>query len=217
MIRLVVFDLDGTLVDSQQDLANAGNALVVELGGSALRDEEVVAMVGEGAAVLVRRLLAAARLDPEQPGALARFLELYDQRLTENTIPYEGIEEVLRTLRQRVPLAVLTNKPQGVTNRLLGALDLARHFAQVIGGDTPLGRKPDPAGLLRLCTDAGVHPAETVLVGDSPIDLETARRAGTAILIASYGFGYRFAAPPDDPTASTPARILASLFGQLDT
>jgi phosphoglycolate phosphatase len=110
-----------------------------------------------------------------------------------------------------MPLAVLTNKPQRVTDRLLGALDLSRHFVHVIGGDTALGRKPDPAGLLRLCTAAGIVPAEAVLVGDSPIDLETAHRAGTQIVLATYGFGYRFAAQPKCPLASSAGGILRLL------
>ena len=207
MIRLVVFDLDGTLVDSQQDLANAANALVRELGGRRLPDAAVVAMVGEGAAILVQRVLDAAGLDEETSAALPRFLELYGERLVENTLPYAGIPAVLEELRTRAALAVLTNKPQQVTDRLLAALDLSKYFGQVIGGDTAFGRKPHPVGLLRLCAVAGASPDETVLVGDSAIDLETARRAGTGIILASYGFGYRFANPPDCPIASTPAEI----------
>jgi phosphoglycolate phosphatase len=208
MIRLLVFDLDGTLVDSQQDLANAANALVRELGGRPLPDAAVVAMVGEGAAILVQRVLDAAGLDQETSIALPRFLELYDQRLVENTLPYAGIPAVLEELRTRSALAVLTNKPQQVTDRLLAALDLCKYFAQVVGGDTAFGRKPHPEGLLRLCTVAGTSPDETVLVGDSAIDLATARRAGTGIILVSYGFGYRFANAPDCPIASTPADIV---------
>ena len=211
MIRLIVFDLDGTLVDSQRDLANSANALVLELGGRPLPDPDVVAMVGEGAAVLVRRVLTAAGLDPETKDALPRFLALYDERLVEHTLPYEGIAEVLEQLRPMAPLAVLTNKPQRVSDRLLAALDLSRHFTHVVGGDTTLGRKPDPAGLLRLCAGASTRPSEAVLVGDSPIDLETARRAGTQIVLTSYGFGYRFAHQPDCPIASSTAEVLRLL------
>jgi phosphoglycolate phosphatase len=211
MIRLIVFDLDGTLVDSQRDLANSANALVLELGGRPLPDPDVVAMVGEGAAVLVRRVLTAAGLDPETKDALPRFLALYDERLVEHTLPYERIAEVLEQLRPMAPLAVLTNKPQRVSDRLLAALDLSRHFTHVVGGDTALGRKPDPAGLLRLCAGAGTPPSEAVLVGDSPIDLETARRAGTQIVLTSYGFGYRFAHQPDCPIASSTAEVLRLL------
>ncbi len=191
-VRLAIFDLDGTLVDSQRDLANAANALVMELGGVSLREDDVAGMVGEGAAVLVRRVLVSARVDPETPGALARFLTLYDERLTENTVAYDGIPAALEDLRARMPLAVLTNKTQRATDRLLTALDLSKYFTHAVGGDTPIGRKPEPAGLLRICSDAGIVPAEAVLVGDSPVDLETARRAGTQVVLVSYGFGFRF-------------------------
>jgi phosphoglycolate phosphatase len=196
MIRLAVFDLDGTLVDSRRDLANAANALVAGLGGRPLSEEAIGRMVGEGAAVLVRRVLTAANLDPDAPAALPRFLELYDERLTEHTVPYGGIVEALDALALRMPLAVLTNKPQRATDRLLESLELAPYFGRVVGGDSMLGRKPEPAGLLSLCTGAGVLPDEAILIGDSPVDLETARRAGTQVLLVSYGFGFRF-----DPAA----------------
>ena len=210
LTRFCVFDLDGTLVDSCRDLANAANALVRELGGVPLADAEVAAMVGEGAAVLVRRVLSAALLDPAASGALPRFLELYDERLIEHTAPYDGIVELLEALCARMPLGVLTNKPQQATDRLLGELGLSRFFQRVVGGDTPMGRKPDPAALLGMCKDIGVSPEDAVLVGDSAIDLQTARNAGTQIVLVSYGFGFRFA--PEDlmgvPVVGSPADIL---------
>jgi phosphoglycolate phosphatase len=217
MIGLAVFDLDGTLVDSEKDLANAASALVAELGGTPLGNCDVTGMVGEGAAVLVRRVLTAARLDPETPGALPRFLALYDQRLTQFTRAYEGIHECLGQLRRELPMAVLTNKPQAATDRLLLSLGLSKYFAHALGGDTLLGRKPEPAGLARLCAAAGCDPAEAVLVGDSPIDLETARRAGTRIVLVSYGFGFRFDGVDlsNVPVARTPAEIPAYLTDRL--
>jgi phosphoglycolate phosphatase len=189
--RFIVFDLDGTLVDSRRDLANAANALITELGGTPLPEEAVAAMVGEGAAILVRRALIASGLDASTPAALSRFLDLYDERLLEHTRPYDGIFEVLQSLHARVPIAVLTNKPQAATEKLLAGLQLASYFRDVIGGDTPLGRKPGPAGLLELARRAGVPPSETVLVGDSPIDFETARAAGCGLVLVRYGFGFR--------------------------
>jgi phosphoglycolate phosphatase len=196
MIGLIVFDLDGTLVDSHRDIANAANALVEELGGERLPDAAIVAMVGEGAALLVRRALSASGIDPSTPGALDRFLTLYDARLVEHTRPYEGTVDVLRQLRDRVPMSVLTNKPQRPTNRMLDELHLRDYFGEVIGGDTAFGRKPDPAGLLHLAQTAGVPAGRTVMIGDSPVDLQTARNAGTRICLVRYGFGYRFA--PED-------------------
>ena len=210
MVRLAVFDLDGTLVDSQRDLASAANALVRELGGVPLAQDTVAGMVGEGAAVLVHRVLTAAGLDPATPRALPRFVELYDERLTEHTLPYDGITEMLTALHGRLPLAVLTNKPQRAADRLLDNLGLARYFTAVLGGDTPLRRKPAPAGLVALCAQAKVTAAETLLVGDSPIDLVTARNAGTQILLVRYGFGFRFTPNELDalPIADSPAEIL---------
>jgi phosphoglycolate phosphatase len=189
---LLVFDLDGTLVDSQRDLAVATNRLLGELGGRPLSEEAVAAMVGEGAAVLVRRALAAAGVRTDASVALARFLELYESALLVHTRPYTGMVETLEHLASVARLAVLTNKPARATTAVLAGLDLLGYFADVIGGDTPFGRKPDPTGLRELIARAGVAPSATMLIGDSPIDLATARHAGTAICLARYGFGYRF-------------------------
>jgi phosphoglycolate phosphatase len=191
VIDLVVFDLDGTLVDSGRDLTTGINRMLGWCGAQPLSEDAVVGMVGDGASVLVRRALEAAGVDPGYPGAYERFLEAYDDCLLECTRPYDGIPEVLAQLAGR-RLAVLTNKPTGATTRILEALELRRFFGSVIGADTPHGRKPDPAGLLHLVSEAGATPAATLLVGDSPIDLETARRAGTRICLARYGFGFRF-------------------------
>lgn len=192
MIQLVVFDLDGTLVDSSQDLAAATNALLSELGAGTLPPEVIVGFVGEGAAVLVRRALERSGLDPDTPRALDRFLVHYDARLLDSTKPYPRTVETVTVLRTRYRLAVLTNKPERPTLQILRGLDMDGLFTDVMGGDSAHGRKPDPAGLLDLIARAGVTPAQTVLVGDSPVDLATARRAGTRICLARYGFGYRF-------------------------
>jgi phosphoglycolate phosphatase len=189
-IRLVVFDLDGTLIDSRRDLADSVNALLAELGAAPLDLDAVTAMVGEGAAMLVRRALAASGLREDLPGALQRFLAHYDERLTAHTRPYEGITEALEDLQSHgLALAVLTNKPQRASVEILERLELARWFFQVIGGDTPASRKPDPAGLLAVAKTMRAAPFETMLVGDSAIDLQTAHRAGSAICLARYGFG----------------------------
>jgi phosphoglycolate phosphatase len=192
MIQLVVFDLDGTLVDSSQDLAAATNALLLDLGATALSRDVVVSLVGEGAALLVRRALELAGLDPDTPNALQRFLAHYDARLLDTTRPYPGMIEAVHAVRATRRVAVLTNKPERPTRQILKGLGMDVLFSDVIGGDSPHGRKPDPAGLLDLVARARVTAAETLLVGDSPVDLATARRAGTQICLARYGFGYRF-------------------------
>jgi phosphoglycolate phosphatase len=218
MIALVVFDLDGTLIDSSRDLTDAVNALIVDLGGQALGLDQVTEMVGEGAAVLVRRALMAAALDPDTPGALDRFLAHYHEGLTTHTRPYAGIPEALASLgRHGATLAVLTNKPQRPTLEILERLDLAPAFCQVVGGDTAAGRKPDPAGLQEIIDRAGATPASTMLVGDSPIDLATARRGGTGICLARYGFGYRFAPDAfrgDERFVDAPSEIPSAVLQQ---
>jgi phosphoglycolate phosphatase len=186
--RLIAFDLDGTLIDSRRDLTDAANALIVELGGTPLTEEAIGEMVGDGARLLVQRALAAARIG-DVPGALRRFLVLYDERLLNFTRLYPGIDAVVHAAQRHARLAVLTNKPAEPSERILAALRVREYFADVIGGDGAWPRKPDPASLRELMTRAGASPARTLLIGDSPIDYETARRAGVRCCIAAYGFG----------------------------
>jgi phosphoglycolate phosphatase len=190
-VRLMVFDLDGTLVDSSQDLADAGNALLGSYGADALEAGTVVGMVGDGARELVRRLLAARGIDTSLDEAFVRFMGLYGDRLLESTTPYDGIVDVLTELQQRgTDLAVLTNKPEGFTRRLLDGLGLARFFPLVIGGDGPLPRKPEPAGLIELMSRRRAAAAQTVMVGDSANDVRAATAAGVGCCLVRYGFGF---------------------------
>lgn len=186
--RLIAFDLDGTVIDSSRDLTNSANALIEELGGESLSEAAVAGMVGEGAALLVRRVLAAAGLS-DRPAALARFLEIYDARLLQHTVPYEGIVEVLRAARAHARVTLLTNKPLHATSRILDGLGLAPLFDEVIGGDSPYPRKPDPSSLLAMMARADARATHTLLVGDSAVDYETALRAGVRCCLVNYGFG----------------------------
>lgn len=186
---LVVFDLDGTLVDSQRDLAESANELLSVYGASPIAHEAIVRMVGEGARVLVERVLAASGLAVPLDEALERFLTIYDRRLVDHTGCYPGIVHALEQLAPTVPLAVLTNKPLAPSRRILAHLGIDSYFIDVIGGDGPYGRKPAPEGLLALARLAA-SPIESVLmVGDSAVDWETARRAGAQMCVARYGFG----------------------------
>jgi phosphoglycolate phosphatase len=207
---LVVFDLDGTLVDSRLDLAHSVNDVLAGYGSAALPVDQVAAMVGDGARMLVRRALEAASLDAPVDDALARFFGVYDRRLLEYTRPYAGIPEVVRAAETRAALAVLTNKPERPARRLLDAFGLAVHFTWVLGGDSPFPRKPDPASLRHLMSQAGATECTTLLVGDSMIDVETARRAGVAVCVARYGFGHLrggLTLRGDELVADSPAEV----------
>ncbi len=188
--RLIAFDLDGTLIDSRRDLADSANDLIVALGGAALPEDAIAAMVGEGAGLLVRRAVTAAGLT-EPPDALARFLAFYDSRLLNHTRPYPGIVETVRLARTHARVVVLTNKPKQPSERILEGLGIRELFDDVVGGDGPLPRKPDPAALLALMDTAGAASASTLMVGDSPIDFKTAANAGVRCCIVSFGFGFR--------------------------
>jgi phosphoglycolate phosphatase len=188
--RLIAFDLDGTLIDSRRDLAESANALVAERGGAPLPEAAIGRMVGEGAAVLVRRALAAAGLE-DAPAALPRFLEIYDAHLLNHTRLYDGVADAVRLARRHARVVVLTNKPRGPSERVLAGLGIRELFDEVVGGDGPYGRKPDPAGLLALMRTAGASADRTLLVGDSWIDHETARRGGVRCCLVSFEHGFQ--------------------------
>ena len=191
MTRLFVFDLDGTLVDSLRDLADSANELLGQCGRPPLSVDAVGRMVGEGAAQLVARVFAASGIEVPAD-ALARFLAIYDTKLLHHTRAYDGMRETLSALSTKAWLAVLTNKPLDATRRVLDGVGLSTFFSVgILGGDGPLPRKPDPAGMLALCERARVAAADAMLVGDSFIDWQTAKNAGTQICLARYGFGFR--------------------------
>jgi phosphoglycolate phosphatase len=189
MTALVVFDLDGTLIDSRRDLSDSANLLVIERGGQPLAADAITRMVGDGAAMLVKRALAAANL-PFAESDVTRFLKIYDERLLQHTQPYSGMAEALNEIATFATIAVLTNKPGGPAKTILSGLGLSAQVAVTIGGDGTHPRKPDPGSLQHLMSRYAVSPAATVMVGDTRIDFETSRNAGTHVCMARYGFGY---------------------------
>jgi phosphoglycolate phosphatase len=187
---LLVFDLDGTLVDSIHDLAEAASDLSEAYGGGRFDDETVCRMVGEGAAVLVERVMARAGHTEPPPEALERFLRLYDQRMFDTTRAYPGMVETLATLADSHAMALLTNKPEDSARKVLAHCGFDGFFAHMVFGDGELPRKPDPAGLRSLMKRHRASAARTMLVGDSEVDLATARAAGVRVCLARYGFGF---------------------------
>ena len=201
MARLVVFDLDGTLVDSARDIAAAVNAALAALepGTAPLPLERVVGFVGDGARVLIERVLQhrGSSLRPDR--VLPLYLEAYRERLLDTTQLYPGVAEALDELSgSGRELAVLTNKPGDLSRTILNGLGVGSRFARIWGaGDVP-ARKPDPAGLRALLAELGAAAEEVWLVGDSPTDVETARAAGARAAGVAWGFdvsGLRAAAP----------------------
>lgn len=212
---LFVFDLDGTLVDSRRDIADAANAVLEACGHQPHSEAAIGGMVGEGAAILIARAFAAAHA-AAPPDALERFLDAYDARLLAHTRPYEGIVPLLEALQPRGTLAVLTNKPIGATRAILDGLALSRFFGpRVFGGDGPHPRKPEPAGLLQLVADSGHPLTGAMMVGDSIIDFRTAVNAGTRACLVRWGLGldglHDVSLRPGDLLIDHPLDLLARL------
>jgi len=184
--RLAVFDLDGTLVDSVDDLAASVNHALGAVGLPLRSRDEVRSFIGDGARVLLERAVGPRR-DLLEP-ALAAWRAHYDAHLLDATRPYPGVPEALAAARRT--LAVLTNKPAPMAVRILAGLGLAGRFAGVVGGgDAP--PKPDPAGARALLARLGVRPEDAVLVGDSPVDAATARNAGMEFVAVTWGLSPR--------------------------
>jgi phosphoglycolate phosphatase len=190
MIRpdAIVFDLDGTLIDSRRDITTAINRLRGELGLPPLDLEQVVMMVGEGARLLVERALGPGFSPAEIDQALKRYLGLYDEICLEATRAYPGVEAMLSALGRRYPLALLSNKGEAFSRKILDGLGLTGFFREILGGDSLSSRKPDPAGLHILAGRLGVPVERLLLVGDTWVDAETARNAGCAFVLVEWGF-----------------------------
>jgi len=189
-VRALIFDLDGTLIDSKLDLIHAVNAMLVEMGRERLSAEVISGYIGHGAPVLVARALGAAAPEQECTYALQFFLKYYEEHKLDNTCAYPGVQETLARLWHRdLPMSVLTNKPVRVSVRILKALGLAKHFRSIYGGNSFETKKPDPLGANTILREMGVGAPETAIVGDSEVDVQTARNAGTAAIAVNFGFG----------------------------
>lgn len=207
----LVFDLDGTLIDSRRDIATALNRLRSELGLPPLALEQVVTMVGEGAKVLVRRALADWHEKPTK-AILDRYLSYYGEVCLDTTVLYPGIEDMLAKLSNRYRMAVLSNKGKRLSIEILEGLDQAWRFTAILGGDSLPTRKPNPAGLKALADRFNEPVERLMLVGDSRIDCETARNAGCAFALVEWGFlGTPKEGLDADLIVSTPEELVQKL------
>jgi phosphoglycolate phosphatase len=187
-VRAFLFDLDGTLIDSKRDLVNSVNAMLREIHRPEQPTELVASYVGHGAPQLIASVLGPAADEHERTQALAIFLVHYQQQKLKHTRPYVGVVEGLRTLAG-YPMVVLSNKPSQMSIEIVQGLDLATYFRGVYGGDSFNKKKPDPGGALAILKQLGVSPAESAMVGDSDVDIQTARNAGMLAVGVTYGFG----------------------------
>jgi phosphoglycolate phosphatase len=202
-LRLLIFDLDGTLVDSRQDLGNSVNAMLRHFGRHELPFEVIGSYIGDGAPMLVRRALGDPKDEHFVHVALQFFLDYYRKHKLDYTHVYEGVLEALRALSstETFPrkMAVLSNKPVGPSRAIVDALAMNPFFFQVYGGNSFETKKPDPFGARMLLREANVEPSETVLIGDSDVDVLTAQNAGLYSVGCTYGLAPHTleAAPPD--------------------
>jgi len=210
-VRLIAFDLDGTLIDSSRDLITAVNAARARLGLAALDDTTVLSYIGHGARDLMRQALGDVATEDAVEAGLRHFREYYAEHLLDFTRPYPGVIPALERLKG-LTLAVLTNKPLRFTTPIVEGLGLAPRFARVYGEDSFPRKKPDPIGMQALLTEFGVAPREALIVGDSEIDMETARNAGTWACGVTYGLGsHRLHLCPPDLLISDMAELAAEM------
>jgi phosphoglycolate phosphatase len=187
-IRALIFDLDGTLIDSKQDLVLSVNATLRAIGREELPADLVASYVGSGAPVLIGRALGGSPDSEELQRALRYFLSHYEQHQLDNTRAYPGVREALVQLNG-TPMAVLTNKPANISVRILEGLGLAQFFQVIYGGNSFVTKKPDPLGANTVLSDLQAAASEAAMVGDSEVDVQTARNAGMISAIVNFGFG----------------------------
>jgi phosphoglycolate phosphatase len=199
-MRLLIFDLDGTLIDSKLDLAHSVNAAREYMDMPPLEHALIYTYVGNGAPMLIRRALGAEASQADVDRALEFFIRYYAQHCLDFTVLYPGVREALDRLRTAaVPMAVLTNKPVRISNQIVKGLGLEDHFFRVYGGNSFVQKKPNPVGIDTLLTECGLPRETAVMVGDSAVDIQTARNAKVQACGVTYGFQPESlkAAPPD--------------------
>ena len=217
-IKLLIFDLDGTLVDSRLDLVHSVNAMLRHFHRPELPEDVVASYVGDGAPMLIRRALG----DPDEESfvqeALEYFLAYYRVHKLDNTRLYDGVKEALEAIRNAQNgsdrrMAVLSNKPVKPSRDIVDALGLGDFFVRVYGGNSFHTKKPDPLGVHTLLEETGTRSDEAAIIGDSSVDVITGRNAELWTCGVTYGFAPRtlFDAPPDVLVDS--ARELADVFG----
>ncbi len=218
-VKLVIFDLDGTLIDSERDLAASVNAMLVRYGRKELPLEVIGTYIGDGAPMLIRRALGDPADREFLQEALNFFLMHYREHKLDSTRPYDGVEPMLEQLAGNGAgrkLAVLTNKPVRVSRDILAGLGMADSFFQIYGGNSFETKKPDPLGANTLLRETGVAPHEAVMVGDSQVDILTARNAGLWSVGVTYGFAPRsLEVVVPDIVVDTPAELASALTGDI--
>jgi phosphoglycolate phosphatase len=215
-IDLVIFDLDGTLVDTAPDIAGALDAALAEAGVASPPVAVVKELVGDGARVLIARALTLARVDRDVDSLLARFLAYYRDHVSDRSVVYDGVKDALETLASAgVAAAVVTNKPGDIARRLLADLGLVDHFRAVVGDGDGYPRKPDAAAANAVMALVGTRPERTVVVGDGVPDVRMARAAGSRSIAATWGYvaAERLAAERPDAMASAMAEVVGVVVG----
>ncbi|HTM36739.1 MAG TPA: HAD-IA family hydrolase [Terriglobales bacterium] len=210
-ISLVIFDLDGTLIDSRLDLIHSVNAMLRHLGRPELPGDVVASYVGDGAPMLIRRALGDPKDETLFKNALEFFLAYYKKHKLDHTTVYAGIPETLRQIQSngsRRQMAVLSNKPVNPSRAIVEGLGLAQFFTRIYGGNSFDTKKPDPLGVHTILKETGVSRGDALMVGDSSIDVLTGRNAGLATCGVTYGFApHSFAALQPDVTVDTPEEL----------
>jgi phosphoglycolate phosphatase len=197
-VRALIFDLDGTLIDSKRDLIHSVNAMLRELGRGELAEATIASYIGHGAPQLVESAVGKSATTQEVQQGLQFFLGYYEEHKMDTTCAYPGVAETLEQL-SALPMAVLTNKPVRISMRILESLGLSKYFRAVYGGNSFETKKPDPLGANTILREFRAAPQEALLIGDSEVDVQTARNAGTLAAAVNYGFGIhdRAANPAD--------------------